>query len=64
MSGVTMAWLRYHWDEVYTFAITNGTYTGRASFGNHYLLEDDSPEELLIKVRRHYPGTRADLCST
>ena len=65
MSKVTVAYLRFHWDGVYTFAVAGGKYTARAAFGEHDLLEADSPGELLSLVRRHYPGsTSADLCST
>jgi len=60
-----MAYLRYHWDGAYLFAIADGKYTARADFGQHDLLEADTPGELLSMLRRHYPGsTSADLCST
>jgi hypothetical protein len=64
MNAVTIEYLKYHWGEVYTFSGSGGIYTARAAFGKHELLKADSPDELLLKVRRHYPGTSADLCST
>jgi len=65
MSRKAMAYLECHWGDVYTFAFEGGKHTARAKFGQHDLLEADSPEALLSLVRRHYPGsTSADLCST
>jgi hypothetical protein len=45
---------RYHWGDVYAFAITNGRYTATARYGERDVLAADNPEELLAKVRRHY----------
>jgi hypothetical protein len=58
--STTMAYLHDNWGEVYTFAVTNGKHTARARFSAHDLLEADTPEELLLLVRRHYPGKRAN----
>ncbi len=64
MSGTTMAFLRFHWDDAYVFAVTDGRYTARAKFGEKDLLEADTPEKLLSMVRRHYPGNTCSGCST
>jgi len=52
----TMAYLRYRWEHAYTFAVSDGKYTALARSGDRDLLTADDPDELLIKVRRHYPG--------
>jgi hypothetical protein len=65
MSAITIAYVRYHWDEVYAITVTNRTYSARANFGEHDLLEAKTPEALLSLIRHYYPGsTSADLCST
>jgi hypothetical protein len=65
MRATTMAYLRYHWDDAYVFAVIDGKYTARAKFGESDLLEADTPDKLLSMVRRHYPGnTGAGSCST
>lgn len=64
MPGITMQYLRQHWDEVYTFAKQNGRYIAREKFGKHEELTADTPEQLLTMIRRHYRGPRADLSST
>jgi hypothetical protein len=65
MSATTMAYLRFHWDDAYIFAVTGGKYTARAKFGQADLLEAHTPDELLAMVRRHFPGdTGAGSCST
>jgi hypothetical protein len=56
--------LQFHWGDVYTLRKARGRYTAEAKFGDHDLLAADSPDELAAKLRRHYPGTRADLSST
>lgn len=64
MPKTTLAYMRYHWEDAYTFEFANGKYSATAKFGAHELLTADDPDNLLIKIRRHYPGTRTDLAST
>ena len=65
MGEVRLAYLRYHWDQVYSFETVNGKYIATARFGSHDVLTADSPGELLGKIQRHYPGsTSTDLSST
>jgi hypothetical protein len=59
-----MEYLRFHYGEVYDFTADGDKYAARAKFRDHEVLEAGSPAELLTLVRRHYPGTRADLSST
>jgi hypothetical protein len=61
---VTIGYLKIHYGDVYEFAKSDEIYTARALFGAHDLLTAGSPAELRLKVRQHYPGTSADLCST
>jgi hypothetical protein len=59
-----MAELRYHWGDVYEFAIVNGHYAATAKFGSREHLSADEPEELRAIIRRHYPERLQDRCST
>ena len=67
---ITMAYVAFHWDSVYTLTTKKGKskkgrYTARAKFGKRRdLLEAGTPAELLTQIRRHYPGSAADMCST
>jgi hypothetical protein len=49
-----LAQLRYHWGDVYTFALVGGRYTATAKFGKGDVLDADDGDELLRQVRRHY----------
>jgi hypothetical protein len=53
-----LAHLRFHWDDAYNFAFSNGSYTATAKFGNCEMLSAEDPEELLRKIRRHYRRDR------
>jgi hypothetical protein len=60
-----MAQMRYHWGDVYRFAVTDGRYTATAKFGQRDVLAADNPDELLASVRRHYrPDLLEERCST
>ena len=64
-SAADMQYLRWHWDDIYEFADRDGGCSAVAKFGHRDVLEADSPAELLVLVRRHYPRNRsADQCST
>ncbi len=60
-----LAQLRYHWGDVYRFAVADGRYIATAMFGQRDVLSAADPDELLAKIRQHY---RRDLleerCST
>jgi hypothetical protein len=49
-----MAQLNFHWGDAYAFAIVNGRYTATARFGQRDVLSASDPDNLLVKVRRHY----------
>jgi hypothetical protein len=51
-----IAQLRYHWGDVYRFALVDGRYTATARFGQRDVVSADDPDELLTRIRRHYPG--------
>jgi hypothetical protein len=51
-----LALLNFHWDDAYKFAFRDGRYTATARFGQCEVLGSDDPDELLLKIRRHYPG--------
>ena len=51
-----MAQMRFHWGDVYRFAVAAGRYTATAKFGTYEVLAADEPEQLLDKIRQHYPG--------
>jgi hypothetical protein len=51
-----LAQMRFHWGDVYVFAIVMGRYTATAKFSTHNVLTADDPEQLLDKIRQHYPG--------
>jgi hypothetical protein len=60
-----MAELRYHWGDVYEFAVVGDRYTATAKFGSRDQLSADRPEELGAMVRRHYrPDLLQERCST
>jgi hypothetical protein len=61
---VTMAYVKFHWDSVYTLTSEKGKYTARAKFGRRDLLEAGTPAELLARIHQHYPGPASDMCST
>ena len=54
MTGVTLAFLRHHWDRVYDFTREDGQYVATARYGQRDRLTAATPEELLSLVRRHY----------
>jgi hypothetical protein len=54
--------MRFHWGDVYRFAVVAGRYMATARFGTREVLAADDPEELLAKIRRHYPGP-SERCS-
>lgn len=55
-----LAYLRHHWGEVYRINHTHGRqWQAVALFGSHDVLEAESAEGLLGKIRRHYPGRAA-----
>jgi len=59
-----MAQLRYHWGDVYTFALVGGQYRATARFGKGDVLDADDPDELLRQIRRHYgPELLRERCS-
>jgi hypothetical protein len=51
-----LALLNFHWDDAYKFAFRDGSYTATARFGHCEVLASDDPDELLRKIRQHYPG--------
>jgi hypothetical protein len=60
-----MAQLRYHWGDVYKFAVAGDRYTATAKFGSRDQLVADDPEDLRAMIRRHYrPERLQDGCST
>ena len=51
-----LAYPPHHWGEVYR--INHGRHwQAIALFGSHDVLEAESADELLKKIRRHYPGS-------
>jgi hypothetical protein len=42
--------------DPYVFAVVAGRYTATAKFSTHDVLAADDPEQLLTKIRQHYPG--------
>jgi hypothetical protein len=59
-----MAQLRYHWGDVYAFAVVHGRYTATAKYGDRDVLAADDASELLAKIRRHYRKSPEERCST
>jgi hypothetical protein len=53
-----LAHLKYHWDDAYNFAVSNGAYTATAKFGHCEVLCADDPEELLRMISRRYRRDR------
>jgi hypothetical protein len=52
-----LAYLRHHWGEVYRINHPHRwQWQAVALFGSHDVLEAESAEGLLYKIRRHYPG--------
>jgi len=52
-----LAYLRHHWGEVYRINHAHRwLWQAVALFGSHDVLEAESADELLYKIRRHYPG--------
>jgi len=64
MTGITLAFLRYHWDEVYNFTRDGPQYVATAKYGQRDRLTANTPEQLLSMVRRHYRPPPAERCST
>jgi hypothetical protein len=50
------SYLDSNWGEVYKFTRDLSGYRAIAMFGTHDVLTAGTPNELLGKVRRHYPG--------
>jgi hypothetical protein len=62
---VTMRYLDFHWGDAYSLSEEDGSYTARAKFGARDVLTADSPAQLYLRIRAHYPGgASADLSST
>lgn len=60
-----MAYLKFHWGDVYEFAIVSGRFIATARFGARDALSSDDPESLLRQIRRHYRrGHLVERCST
>ncbi len=59
-----MKLVRLGWAREYEVWEKDGKCFARARFGKHDVVEADSPGELLIKLRFHYPGTFKESCST
>jgi hypothetical protein len=54
-----LAYIRHHWGEVYRINHAHRCqWQAVAQFGSHDVLEADSADELLYKIRRHYPGLK------
>jgi hypothetical protein len=65
MTGAGLAYLRFHRGEVYEIGTdADGRYTATDRYRDHQQLTADTTDGLLRLIRRHYPGTRADLSST
>jgi hypothetical protein len=50
------SYLDSNWGEAYKFSHDMRSYKAIAQFGKHDVLTAETPNELLGKVRRHYPG--------
>lgn len=61
---VTLAYLRHHWGDVYTISKQGGTWTAVARFGDRETLTAGSADDLIVMIRRHYPGLRGGGSST
>jgi hypothetical protein len=59
-----MAQLRWHWGDVYDFAVVEDKYTATAKFGSRDQLSADDPEDLRALVRRHYRRPLEERSST
>jgi hypothetical protein len=59
-----MGYLKREWGDAYELSAEKGAWTAQAITGKRDVLTADSPAGLLAEMRRHYPGTKADLCST
>jgi hypothetical protein len=53
-----LAQMRFHWDDAYDFAFSNGSYNATAKFGQCEVLSSEDPEDLLRKIRRRYRRDR------
>jgi hypothetical protein len=62
--AITMTYLTREWGDAYVLSQEGGTYTAWAVSGRHDVLTADSLARLLAEMRRHHPGTKADLCGT
>jgi hypothetical protein len=54
-----LAYIRYNWGSVYKISspvARSDKWHAIAIFGGRDILEADTAEELLHKIRRHYPG--------
>jgi hypothetical protein len=58
-----LAEMRFHWGDVYVFAACEEGFKATGKFGEREVLTAPDLQELLTKVRRHYPGLVAERMS-
>jgi hypothetical protein len=51
-----LAYIRYAWRGAYVVDATGHKWVASAKFGTRDVLEADTADDLLGKIRRHYPG--------